>query len=84
MIGLHRHRLSVLAVTLSLCAGCAESGRTQYEVPSPPVGAPLAAEVDPFIGTAADGLEGVFVNGGYRHGDPQIQGPSIGGGVTAG
>ncbi len=101
MIGLHRHRLSVLAVTLSLCAGCAESGRTQYEVPSPPVGAPLAAEVDPFIGTAADGmtfpgalvpwgmaspsphtklttaadgLEGVFVNGGYRHGDPQIHG----------
>ena len=104
MIALHRRRLSVLAVAVSLCIACTESSSRVgggYEAPSPPDAAPLAGAVDPFIGTAADGmtfpgalvpwgmatpsphtklttaadgLEGVFVNGGYRHGDPQIHG----------
>ena len=86
---------------LTFAAACSASGGGGYEAPSPPAGAPLAAQVDPFIGTAADGmtfpgalvpwgmaspsphtklttvtdgLEGAFVNGGYRYGDPQIHG----------
>jgi predicted alpha-1,2-mannosidase len=86
---------------IALWTGCTESGRVGYRAPSPPVEAPLAGEVDPFIGTAADGmtfpgalvpwgmaspsphtklttaadgLDGVFVNGGYRYGDPLIHG----------
>ncbi|MBW2212698.1 MAG: hypothetical protein JRG67_16975 [Deltaproteobacteria bacterium] len=104
MIALHRHRLGVLAAAVSLCMACTESSSRvggEYKAPSPPDAAPLAGTVDPFIGTAADGmtfpgalvpwgmaspsphtklttaadgLEGVFVNGGYRHGDPQIHG----------
>ena len=88
-------------VTVLALASCTESSSVAYEVPAPPVEAPLAAEVNPFIGTAGDGqtfpgavvpwgmaspsphtklttpadaLEGVFVNSGYRYGDPQIHG----------
>ena len=94
-------RTGAFALMLSLSAACSAAGGNAYEAPTPPADAPLAAEVDPFIGTAADGmtfpgalvpwgmaspsphtklttaadgLEGVFVNGGYRHGDPQIHG----------
>ncbi|MDH3726189.1 MAG: GH92 family glycosyl hydrolase [Myxococcales bacterium] len=101
MIGRHRHRLTALVVAVSLCSGCTQSEGAGSQAARPPVGAPLAGEVDPFIGTAADGmtfpgalvpwgmaspsphtkltttadaLDGVFVNGGYRHGDPQIHG----------
>ncbi|RLB48876.1 MAG: glycoside hydrolase family 92 protein [Deltaproteobacteria bacterium] len=101
MTRFQRHRLSALALLIALWTGCTESGRVGYQAPSPPVEAPLAGEVDPFIGTAADGMtfpgalvpwgmaspsphtklttaadgfEGVFVNGGYRYGDPQIHG----------
>jgi len=31
-------------------ASCTESSSVAYEVPAPPVEAPLAAEVNPFIG----------------------------------
>ena len=53
---LQRHRLSALALTVALSTGCTESGRVGYQAPRPPVEAPLAGEVDPFIGTAADGM----------------------------
>jgi predicted alpha-1,2-mannosidase len=93
-------RVAQLVAFVTL-ASCTESTSVAYEVPSPPAEAPLAAAVNPFIGTAADGmtfpgalvpwgmaspsphtrlttpldaLEGVFVNGGYRYGDPQIHG----------
>ena len=93
-------RAAQLFVVLVL-ASCTESTSVAYEVPMPPAEAPLAAEVNPFIGTAGDGqtfpgavvpwgmaspsphtklttaadaIEGVFVNGGYRYGDPQIHG----------
>jgi len=98
------HTLSLRAaqlVALVVLGSCTESSSVAYEVPWPPAQAPLAAEVNPFIGTAGDGqtfpgavvpwgmaspsphtklttaadaLEGVFVNGGYRYGDPQIHG----------
>ncbi|UCH30768.1 MAG: GH92 family glycosyl hydrolase [Myxococcales bacterium] len=92
------------AVALSLGA-CTDSGGHAYEVPSPPVDAPLAAEVNPFIGTAGeaphdgqtfpgaivpwgmaspsphtrlttavDAANGIFVNAGYRYGDPTMRG----------
>ena len=80
---------------------CIGSTNTDRNPPAPPADAPLAALVDPFIGTAGDGmtfpgaivpwgmaspsphttlttaadaLEGLFVNGGYRHGEPKIRG----------
>jgi len=42
-------------VTLLALASCTESSSVAYEVPAPPVEAPLAAEVNPFIGTAGEG-----------------------------
>ena len=46
---------AVLLVAFLMLASCTESTSIAYEVPPPPVDAPLAAEVNPFIGTAADG-----------------------------
>lgn len=42
---------------MALCAlaSCTESAGVSYVVPMPPAEAPLAAEVNPFIGTAGDG-----------------------------
>ena len=37
-------------VTVLALASCTESSSVAYEVPAPPVEAPLAAEVNPFIG----------------------------------
>lgn len=48
-----KHIAPLLAI--SFLAGCTASTSARYEVPSPPPEAPLAGEVDPFIGTAADG-----------------------------
>jgi len=93
------------AVALIVLAACSEPTRRQYEPPLPPPDAPLAAEVNPFIGTAGDrpadgqtfpgavvpwgmaspsphttlttpidALEDLFVNAGYRHGDPEMRG----------
>ncbi|MFW2387245.1 MAG: GH92 family glycosyl hydrolase [Polyangiales bacterium] len=89
-----------LALLLAI-AGCVDSGASQHQLTGPPAEAPLASEVDPFIGTAADGqtfpgavvpwgmaspsphttlttaadaVNGVFVNAGYRHGDPTMRG----------
>ncbi|MDH3199467.1 MAG: GH92 family glycosyl hydrolase [Myxococcales bacterium] len=80
---------------------CTGSTNTDRNLPAPPADAPLAVLVDPFIGTAGDGmtfpgaivpwgmaspsphtvlttaadaLEGLFVNGGYRYGEPKIHG----------
>jgi predicted alpha-1,2-mannosidase len=88
-------------VAILVLASCTESSNVTYEVPAPPAAAPLAAEVNPFIGTAGDGqtfpgavvpwgmaspsphttlttavdaLEGIFVNSGYRYGEPTIRG----------
>ena len=47
-------RVAQLFVVLVL-ASCTESSSVAYEVPMPPAEAPLAAEVNPFIGTAGDG-----------------------------
>ena len=53
---LERSHLDAVAVALSICAACTASGDGAYQAPSPPDAAPLAAEVDPFIGTAGDGM----------------------------
>src|SRR5210317_1530446 len=93
-------RAARLFVVLVL-ASCTESSSVGYEVPLPPVEAPLAAEVNPFIGTAGDGqtfpgavvpwgmaspsphttlttaadaINGFFVNAGYQHGAPTMRG----------
>lgn len=90
-----------LVLIASLGVACSSPSSDGYVAPKPPPHAPLAGQVDPFIGTAADGmtfpgalvpwgmaspsphtklvtpadaLEGEFVNGGYRYGDPQIHG----------
>jgi predicted alpha-1,2-mannosidase len=42
-------------VALLGLASCTESSSVLYKVPAPPAEAPLAADVDPFIGTAGDG-----------------------------
>lgn len=103
-MSLHRRvgELRKLPLTvLLLLAACTDSGGSQSLVTGPPALAPLAGEVDPFIGTAADGqtfpgavvpwgmaspsphttltsaadaLDGTFVNSGYRHGDPMMRG----------
>lgn len=92
--------LPITLVALLVVTACSSSS-SDRDPSSPPANAPLAALVDPFIGTAGDGmtfpgpvvpwgmaspsphtklttprdaLEGVFVNGGYRYGDPQIHG----------
>ena len=39
-------------VTVLALASCTESSSVAYEVPAPPSEAPLAAEVNPFIGEA--------------------------------
>jgi predicted alpha-1,2-mannosidase len=93
-------------VAVILLLGSCASSPGGYEVPAPPANAPLAAEVNPFIGTAGgasfgdgqtfpgavvpwgmaspsphttlttpvDAANGVFVNSGYRHGDPLMRG----------
>jgi predicted alpha-1,2-mannosidase len=48
-------RQIVRVLGISLLVGCTGSSGVQYEVPAPPAEAPLAGEVNPFIGTAADG-----------------------------
>jgi predicted alpha-1,2-mannosidase len=48
------HRIANLSACVFLVS-CTESSSVRYEVPAPPSEAPLAAEVNPFIGTAADG-----------------------------
>lgn len=92
---------SGFVVALFACASCGESHGNGFRRPIPPVEAPLAAEVNPFIGTegdgqtfpgalvpwgmaspsphttlttAADALDGVFANAGYRHGAPTMRG----------
>jgi predicted alpha-1,2-mannosidase len=92
-------RIPLLLVAMPLVA-CASSGH-DGQPSEPPTNAPLAALVDPFIGTAGDGmtfpgavvpwgmaspsphttlttpadaLSGLFVNGGYRYGEPKIHG----------
>jgi len=45
----------VQLVALAVLTSCTGSTSVAYEVPSPPAEAPLAGEVDPFIGTAGDG-----------------------------
>ena len=45
----------VRVLGISLLASCTGSSSVRYEVPAPPAEAPLAGEVNPFIGTAADG-----------------------------
>lgn len=59
----YRNLAGVLVLAVLLCTACTDSdnnnddsGGGGYEVPAPPAEAPLAAEVDPFIGTAADGM----------------------------
>jgi predicted alpha-1,2-mannosidase len=42
-------------VAILVLASCTGSSNATYEVPAPPAAAPLAAEVNPFIGTAGDG-----------------------------
>ena len=96
-----RRDLRLLFAWLSCLAGPACTSTSDPSDTVPPDDAPLAALVDPFIGTAGDGmtfpgpvvpwgmaspsphttlttpadaLEGVFVNGGYRHGAPAIHG----------
>ncbi len=96
-----RRRMAAAGSLLLLLASCTATGGSSYEVPSPPSEAPLAAQVDPFIGTAGDGqtfpgavvpwgmaspsphttlttaadaVQGEFVNSGYRHGDPTLRG----------
>ena len=86
---------------LAAVVSCTGSSALRYEVPTPPAEAPLAAEVNPFIGTAGDGqtfpgavtpwgmaspsphttlttaadaLDGLFVNSGYQHGAPMMRG----------
>ncbi len=60
MAGIHRRRASALVLLVSLCTACTGSSSGApgggYEAPSPPSAAPLAGEVNPFIGTAADGM----------------------------
>jgi len=95
-----RVREALLVLTL-VWASCNEAGGRRYEVPAPPAEAPLAGEVNPFIGTAGDGqtfpgavvpwgmaspsphttlttaadaVDGLFVNSGYRHGEPLMRG----------
>ena len=46
----------MLVLIASLSAACSKSGDSGYAAPTPPAEAPLAAEVNPFIGTAADGM----------------------------
>jgi predicted alpha-1,2-mannosidase len=43
------------AIALFTFASCTASSSVSYVAPAPPEGAPLAAEVNPFIGTAGDG-----------------------------
>jgi predicted alpha-1,2-mannosidase len=89
-----------LVAAIALCA-CSSSESDAREPGTPPPDTPLAALVDPFIGTAGDGmtfpgalvpwgmaspsphttlttpsdaLSGLFVNGGYKHGEPRIHG----------
>lgn len=44
-----------LVIALLASVSCTESSDVSYAVPTPPAEAPLAAEVNPFIGTAGDG-----------------------------
>jgi len=98
--GLPRVRETLVVLAL-VWASCSDSGGRRYEVPALPAEAPLAGEVNPFIGTAGDGqtfpgavvpwgmaspsphttlttaadaVEGLFVNSGYRHGEPLTRG----------
>ncbi len=101
-IGLHASSLrACFALFACLVLSACTSTSTDRNATTPPASAPLAALVDPFIGTARDGmtfpgaivpwgmaspsphttlttaadaLEGLFVNGGYRHGEPKIHG----------
>lgn len=99
---LARHARAVAVLCLVSCS----SSPSGYQVPTPPADAPLAAEVNPFIGTAGasglvegqtfpgavvpwgmaspsphttlttpvDAANGLFVNSGYRNGDPLMRG----------
>jgi predicted alpha-1,2-mannosidase len=43
------------SIALFTLASCTASSSVSYVAPAPPAGAPLAAEVNPFIGTVGDG-----------------------------
>ena len=51
-----RSQVTLLScLVLASCTGASSRSSTGYRKPEPPAEAPLAAEVNPFIGTAADG-----------------------------
>lgn len=52
--GAGRARSSLVALLLLASSSCSEPSSVEYRAPSPPLGAPLAAEVNPFIGTSGE------------------------------